>query len=57
MLCNIKYAHAVPANAGGLIDYYSLYSAHLQYSQNYHLRRGGQDQRLSLLTQSLIYIW
>ena len=29
MLCNIKYAHAVPANAGRLIDYYSLCSAHL----------------------------
>ena len=50
MLCNIKYAHAVPANAEGLIDYFSLCSAHLQYSQNDHLRRGGQDQRLSLLT-------
>ena len=50
MLCNIKYTHAVPANAGGLIDYYSLCSAHLQYSQNDHLIRGGQDQQLSLLT-------
>ena len=43
ILCNIKYAHAVPANAGGLIDYYSLCSVHLLYPQNDHLRRGGQD--------------
>ena len=27
VLCNIK--HAVPANAGELIDYYSHYSEHL----------------------------
>ena len=53
MLCNIKYAHAVPANAGGLIDY-SLYSSYLEYPQNDHFRQGGEDQPLSLLTQSFI---
>ena len=43
MLCKVKYVHAVPANAGRLIDN-SLYSVHLQYPQNNHLRHGDQDQ-------------
>ena len=51
MLCSIEYVHSAPAEAGGLIDYL-LYTVHLKYPQNYHLRDGSQDQTLSPLTQS-----
>ena len=39
MLYSIEYAHAVPANAGGLIDY-SLYRVYLQYPHNDRLKDG-----------------
>ena len=51
MSCNIKYAHVAPENVGGLINY-SIHCVHLQYPKNDHLRHRGQDQLLSLVTQS-----
>ena len=54
MLYIIRYMHAAPANAGGLIGY-SLYNGHLKYPKTIKWRPRTTINALSQLVQSFYY--